>query len=233
MPATPGALEEAQRRRDAAEKAERERTAREVEAASLLSKTVLTIYQRAGEDGKLFGSVGAEGDRRRDPRRPRPAHRPAQGPPRAADPRDRHPHGRDRARRRHRRLGEDDHHRGEVAPPFRLGCARDRPPSPAHPRDRRRARARTRFGWARSERATVGLAAVALGGAGAVLAGQFGRMLRRRSHEAPRRREPGRSGAGGGARHRRRRGQSATRRRRAAKPSSSTCSPASSAPSPW
>jgi large subunit ribosomal protein L9 len=58
MPATPGALEEAQRRRDAAEKAERERAAREVEAASLLSKTVLTIHQRAGEDGKLFGSVG-------------------------------------------------------------------------------------------------------------------------------------------------------------------------------
>jgi len=47
----------------------------------------------------------------------------------------------------------------------------------------RRARARTRFGWARSERATVGLAAVALGGAGTVLAGQFGRMLRRRTHE--------------------------------------------------
>src|SRR4051794_1494899 len=58
MPATPGALEEAQRRRETSEKAERERTAREVEAASLLSKTVLTIYQRAGEDGKLFGSVG-------------------------------------------------------------------------------------------------------------------------------------------------------------------------------
>jgi hypothetical protein len=49
----------------------------------------------------------------------------------------------------------------------------------------RRARARTRFGWAHSERATVGLAAVALGGAGAVLAGQFGRMLQRRSHEVP------------------------------------------------
>ncbi len=46
----------------------------------------------------------------------------------------------------------------------------------------RRARARTRFGWARSERATVGLAAIALGGAGAVLTGQFGRMLRRRTH---------------------------------------------------
>jgi hypothetical protein len=47
----------------------------------------------------------------------------------------------------------------------------------------RRARARTRLGWPRSERATVGLAAVALGGAGAVLAGQFGRMLRRRSRQ--------------------------------------------------
>jgi hypothetical protein len=47
----------------------------------------------------------------------------------------------------------------------------------------RRARARTRLGWARSERATVGLAAVALGGAGTVIAGQFGRMLKRRSHE--------------------------------------------------
>jgi hypothetical protein len=47
----------------------------------------------------------------------------------------------------------------------------------------RRARARTRFGWARSERATVGLAVVAIGGAGAVLVDQFGRMLRRRAHE--------------------------------------------------
>ena len=47
----------------------------------------------------------------------------------------------------------------------------------------RRARARTHFRWAHSERATLGLAAVALGGAGAVLAGQFGRMLQRRAHE--------------------------------------------------
>lgn len=49
-------------------------------------------------------------------------------------------------------------------------------------RIRRRARARTRFGWARAERATVGLAVVALGGAGAVMADQFARMLRRRTH---------------------------------------------------
>jgi large subunit ribosomal protein L9 len=58
--ATPGALEAAQQRRATAEKAEKARAEREEQAASLLSKTVLTIYQRAGEDGKLFGSVGAK-----------------------------------------------------------------------------------------------------------------------------------------------------------------------------
>lgn len=59
-PATPGALEQAQRRQAALEKAEKARAEREEQAASLLSKTVLTIYQRAGEDGKLFGSVGVK-----------------------------------------------------------------------------------------------------------------------------------------------------------------------------
>jgi hypothetical protein len=48
----------------------------------------------------------------------------------------------------------------------------------------RRAKARTRFGWARSERATVGLAGVALAAAGTVIAGQFSRMLARRASEA-------------------------------------------------
>jgi large subunit ribosomal protein L9 len=60
QPATAGALEEAQRRREVAEKAEKARAERELQAAGLLSKTVLTIHQRAGEDGKLFGSVGAK-----------------------------------------------------------------------------------------------------------------------------------------------------------------------------
>jgi large subunit ribosomal protein L9 len=60
QPATPGALEEAQRRRAVAEKAEEARAEREKEASALLSKTVLTIHQRAGDDGKLFGSVGAK-----------------------------------------------------------------------------------------------------------------------------------------------------------------------------
>ena len=57
QPATKGALEEAQRRQEAQEKAERESAERAQETAALLSKTVLTIHHRAGEDGKLFGSV--------------------------------------------------------------------------------------------------------------------------------------------------------------------------------
>jgi large subunit ribosomal protein L9 len=57
QPATKGALEDAQRRREAAERAEREQAERAQETASLLAKTVLTISHRAGEDGKLFGSV--------------------------------------------------------------------------------------------------------------------------------------------------------------------------------
>jgi large subunit ribosomal protein L9 len=60
QPATAGALEEAQRRLEASERAEAARHEREAEAAGLLGKTVLTIHQRAGEDGKLFGSVGAK-----------------------------------------------------------------------------------------------------------------------------------------------------------------------------
>jgi len=48
----------------------------------------------------------------------------------------------------------------------------------------RRAKARTRLGWAHSERATLGLATVALGAAGVVLAGQYSRMLARRASEA-------------------------------------------------
>lgn len=60
QPATPGALEEAQRRMEAAERAAEARVAREAEAAGLLSKTVLTIHERAGEDGHLFGSVGPQ-----------------------------------------------------------------------------------------------------------------------------------------------------------------------------
>src|SRR4029453_14179856 len=57
QPATKGALEEAQRRREREAEAERQAAERAGETSALLSKTVLTINHRAGEDGKLFGSV--------------------------------------------------------------------------------------------------------------------------------------------------------------------------------
>lgn len=57
QPATKGALEEVRRRREAAERAAREAEERAEETAALLAKTVLTIQHRAGEDGKLYGSV--------------------------------------------------------------------------------------------------------------------------------------------------------------------------------
>jgi large subunit ribosomal protein L9 len=60
QPATRASLEEADRRREAQERAAREALERASETAALLSKTVLTITNRAGEDGKLFGSVGAK-----------------------------------------------------------------------------------------------------------------------------------------------------------------------------
>ena len=58
--ATPGALVEAKRRMEAAEQAARDAADRAQENAALLSRTVLTIPQPAGEDGRLFGSVTSE-----------------------------------------------------------------------------------------------------------------------------------------------------------------------------
>ncbi len=57
QPATDASLQEAQRRREAAERAAQEAADRAEETAALLAKTVLTIQHRAGEDGKLYGSV--------------------------------------------------------------------------------------------------------------------------------------------------------------------------------
>jgi large subunit ribosomal protein L9 len=55
--ATPRSIQAAQRKRDEAERAVREAEERAQENASLLGRTVLTIPQQAGEDGRLFGSV--------------------------------------------------------------------------------------------------------------------------------------------------------------------------------
>lgn len=55
--ATSGSIEAATRRRDAAERVKREAVERAQESAALLGRTVLTIPQQAGDDGRLFGSV--------------------------------------------------------------------------------------------------------------------------------------------------------------------------------
>ncbi len=56
-PATSGSIQAASRRREAAEKAQQEASEKARESAALLSRTVLTIPQQAGDDGRLFGSV--------------------------------------------------------------------------------------------------------------------------------------------------------------------------------
>jgi large subunit ribosomal protein L9 len=60
QPATPAAIADSRRRKEAAEQAARELVERAQENAALLTKTVLTIPQAAGEDGRLFGSVTAQ-----------------------------------------------------------------------------------------------------------------------------------------------------------------------------
>ncbi len=56
-PATTGSIQAATRRREAAERAQQEAADKARENAALLSRTVLTIPQQAGDDGRLFGSV--------------------------------------------------------------------------------------------------------------------------------------------------------------------------------
>ena len=57
QPATKGAVEQAQVRMVQLEKAKAEAIERAKENAATLSRTVLTISQQAGDDGRLFGSV--------------------------------------------------------------------------------------------------------------------------------------------------------------------------------
>ncbi len=60
QPATTAGIAEARRRAEAAERAQAEAAERAQENASLLTRTVLTISQPAGDDGRLFGSVTAQ-----------------------------------------------------------------------------------------------------------------------------------------------------------------------------
>jgi large subunit ribosomal protein L9 len=60
QPATRGAIEAIKQRREAAERAERNAVEKAQENVNLLNRTVLTIPQQAGADGRLFGSVTAQ-----------------------------------------------------------------------------------------------------------------------------------------------------------------------------
>ena len=57
QPATKGAVEAIRQRQDAAERAARNAVEKAEEHVALLNRTVLTIPQQAGADGRLFGSV--------------------------------------------------------------------------------------------------------------------------------------------------------------------------------
>jgi len=57
QPATKGAIQAAQRKAQAESRAKEQAASRSQEHAELLNRTVLTISQQAGEDGRLFGSV--------------------------------------------------------------------------------------------------------------------------------------------------------------------------------
>lgn len=60
QPATRGAIEVVRQRQQAAERAEREYAEKAHDNAALLGRTVLTVHQQAGSDGRLFGSVTAQ-----------------------------------------------------------------------------------------------------------------------------------------------------------------------------
>jgi large subunit ribosomal protein L9 len=57
QPATTASLKEARRRQEVAEQAREHAQERAGEEAGILGRTVLTIPQQAGDDGRLFGSV--------------------------------------------------------------------------------------------------------------------------------------------------------------------------------
>ena len=60
QPATRGAVEAIRQRQEAAERAARNAVEKAEENVNLLNRTVLTIPQQAGADGRLFGSVTAQ-----------------------------------------------------------------------------------------------------------------------------------------------------------------------------
>jgi large subunit ribosomal protein L9 len=57
QPATKGLLEQARQATEAASRAQQQATQAAEKSAEVLNRTVITINQQAGDDGRLFGSV--------------------------------------------------------------------------------------------------------------------------------------------------------------------------------
>ena len=114
QPATRGAIETIRQRQDAAERAERNAIEKAEENVNLLNRTVLTIPQQAGADGRLFGSVTAQDIAAAIKRSARPEDRQTQRTPARADQERRHVHGRGRCRRRCDGNDQDDGRRQEI-----------------------------------------------------------------------------------------------------------------------
>ena len=60
QPATKGLLEQARQASEAAERAQAQAAEAASKSAEVLNRTVITISQQAGDDGRLFGSVTAQ-----------------------------------------------------------------------------------------------------------------------------------------------------------------------------
>jgi large subunit ribosomal protein L9 len=60
QPATKGLLEQARQATEAAERAQAQAAEAASKSAEVLNRTVITISQQAGDDGRLFGSVTAQ-----------------------------------------------------------------------------------------------------------------------------------------------------------------------------
>ena len=109
-------IKAAERREQDAERARAEAEERSREKRGAARRTVLTIPQQAGDDGRLFGLVTPR-HRRRDPGRPR-IRSTAGRPPGGADSQRRHVHGRGGNERR--RYGDGQDHGGAAAPSRKL-----------------------------------------------------------------------------------------------------------------
>ena len=121
QPATKGAIQAIRERQEAAERAERNAVEKAQENVNLLNRTVLTIPQQAGADGRLFGSVTAQ-DIATAIRKHGAEDRQTQRAPARTDQECRHLHGRGGGGRERDRHDQDDGRGEELGPRDATRC---------------------------------------------------------------------------------------------------------------